>query len=235
MLRHIYTVIARINPAPCFPFSHFLPVCQSPLCCPLFYLLGEPAFLIVARIPIHSCLWFAIDCSPFTASPNPTHPTDQVQYLHRRHQQHQLSRLIQGLPIRHSRSQWRLLCDTLLPLQEFSKIFTIVHFVFFAVAHRTRYILSLLNFSFFSVDFVRFSFHHFFDIKSVSLLRIPSYSRTHSAGYYFIGSIFITSSASMYSVPFFLAVVGGTTLKCYVAILKGLNKILKANFEALRL
>jgi hypothetical protein len=31
----------------------------------------------------------------------------------------------------------------------------------------------------------------------------------------------------MYSVPFFLAVVGGTTLKCYVAILKGLNKILR--------
>ncbi len=67
-----------VNPAPCFPLSHFLPICQSPLSCPLFYLLGEPAFLIVARIPIHSCPWFAINCSPFATSPTPTHPTEQV-------------------------------------------------------------------------------------------------------------------------------------------------------------
>jgi hypothetical protein len=32
----------------------------------------------MAQIPIHSCPWFAIDCSPFVTSPNITHPTDQV-------------------------------------------------------------------------------------------------------------------------------------------------------------
>jgi hypothetical protein len=46
------------------------------------------------RIYIHSCPWFAINCSPLVASHTPRHPTDQVTYLHRRHQQHQLSRLI---------------------------------------------------------------------------------------------------------------------------------------------
>ncbi len=28
--------VARGNPAPCFPLSHFFPICQSPLRCPLF-------------------------------------------------------------------------------------------------------------------------------------------------------------------------------------------------------
>ncbi len=52
--------------------------------CPLFllitpfYLLGEPAFLLVVRIPIHSCPWFAINCSPFATSPTPTQLIDQV-------------------------------------------------------------------------------------------------------------------------------------------------------------
>jgi hypothetical protein len=42
-------------------------------CYPLiFYLLGEPAFLLVVRMPIHSCPWFAINCPPFAASPTNT-------------------------------------------------------------------------------------------------------------------------------------------------------------------
>jgi hypothetical protein len=39
-----------------------------------FYLLGEPAFMLVVRIPIHSCPRFAINCSPLATSPTPTHP-----------------------------------------------------------------------------------------------------------------------------------------------------------------
>ncbi len=61
---------------------------------PSFYLLGDPASLLVVRIPIHSCPRFAINCSPLAASPTPRHPTHQVTYLHRQHQQHQLSLLI---------------------------------------------------------------------------------------------------------------------------------------------
>ncbi len=53
--------------------------------------------LLVMQIPIHSCPWFAITCSPLAASPTPRHPTDQVTYLHRRHQQRQLFRLTQLL------------------------------------------------------------------------------------------------------------------------------------------
>jgi hypothetical protein len=62
---------------------------------PSFYLLGDPPSLLVVRIPIHSCPWFAINCSSLAASPTPRHPTDQVTYIHRRHQQHQVSCLIQ--------------------------------------------------------------------------------------------------------------------------------------------
>ncbi len=47
-------------------------------CLPLFYLLGEPAFLLVVRIPIHSYPWFDNYCPPFAASPILPHPTDQV-------------------------------------------------------------------------------------------------------------------------------------------------------------
>jgi hypothetical protein len=49
--------------------------------------------LTVVQIPIHSCPWLAINCSPLAALLTPRHPTDQETYLHRRHQQHQLSRL----------------------------------------------------------------------------------------------------------------------------------------------
>ncbi len=62
---------------------------------PSFYLLGEPVLLLVMRIPIHSCPWFAINCSPLATSPTPRHPTDQVTHLHRRHQQRQPFRLTQ--------------------------------------------------------------------------------------------------------------------------------------------
>jgi hypothetical protein len=62
---------------------------------PFFTYLDKQLFLLVVQIPIHSCPWFAIKCSPLAASPAPRHPTDQVTYLHRRHQQHQLSRLMQ--------------------------------------------------------------------------------------------------------------------------------------------
>ncbi len=61
---------------------------------PLFTYLENQLFLLAVRIPIHSCPWFAINCSPLAAWPTPRHPTDQVTYLHRRHQQHQPSRLI---------------------------------------------------------------------------------------------------------------------------------------------
>ncbi len=50
----------------------------TPHLLPTFYLLGEPAILLVARIPIYSCPWFAINCSPLATSPALTHPIDQV-------------------------------------------------------------------------------------------------------------------------------------------------------------
>jgi hypothetical protein len=60
----------------------------------LFTYLEIPLLLFVVRIPIHSCPWLAIKCSPLATSPTQGHPTDQVTYLHRRHQQHQPSCLI---------------------------------------------------------------------------------------------------------------------------------------------
>jgi hypothetical protein len=62
---------------------------------PLFTYLEILLLLFMVRIPIHSCPWFAINCSPRAASPTPRYPTDQVTYLHRRHQQHQPSHLTQ--------------------------------------------------------------------------------------------------------------------------------------------
>ncbi len=59
---------------------------------PSFYLLGDPASFARGA---NTHPWFAINCSLLAASPIPRHPTDQVTYLHRRHQQHQLSHLIQ--------------------------------------------------------------------------------------------------------------------------------------------
>ncbi len=82
-----------VNPPFCFPLlmipSLFV------LANPSFYLLGEPASLARgANIdPLLSLVCYQL-FSPcgFT---HPRHPTDQVTYLHRRHQQHQPSRLIQ--------------------------------------------------------------------------------------------------------------------------------------------
>jgi hypothetical protein len=62
---------------------------------PLFTYLENQLLLLVMRVPIHSCPWLAINCSPLAASPTPRHPTDQITYLHRRHQQHQPSCLTQ--------------------------------------------------------------------------------------------------------------------------------------------
>ncbi len=62
---------------------------------PLFTYFENQLVLLVVRMPIHSCPWFAIKCSPLAASPTPRHPTDQVKNLHRRHQQCQPSPLTQ--------------------------------------------------------------------------------------------------------------------------------------------
>jgi hypothetical protein len=99
MQRYIYIKCTsmqqfQVNPSLCFP----LPIIPIP------FIFANPSFftylenqllLLVVRIPIHSCPWFAINCSPLAASSTPRHHTDQVSYLHRRHQQHQLSHLIQ--------------------------------------------------------------------------------------------------------------------------------------------
>ncbi len=84
---------------------------------PLFTYLENQLFLLVVQIPIHSCPWFAIDCSPLAAPPTPRHPTDQVTYLHRQHQQHQPSRLIQYCSIE--------CCEGLLPPYTLARIYRI--------------------------------------------------------------------------------------------------------------
>jgi hypothetical protein len=74
----IYTLDTTcINPTPCSSLPALLFATPHSLL-PALYLLGEPAFLLVVRIPIRSCPWFAINCPPFAASPTLTHPTDQV-------------------------------------------------------------------------------------------------------------------------------------------------------------
>jgi hypothetical protein len=52
---HIYTVIAHVNPAPLLSIVPLPPYLSIPVTLPPSYLLGEPAFLIVTLIPIHSC------------------------------------------------------------------------------------------------------------------------------------------------------------------------------------
>jgi hypothetical protein len=79
----IYTQdTAHVNPAPCSSLPALFLLATPHLCYPLFYLLGEPAILLVARIPISSCPWFAINCSPFDTSPTLTHPIDQVNNIY---------------------------------------------------------------------------------------------------------------------------------------------------------
>jgi hypothetical protein len=60
----------HINPAPCSSLPPPLYLT------PLFTHLENQFFLLVVRIPIHSCPWFAINCSPFAVSPTLTHTTD---------------------------------------------------------------------------------------------------------------------------------------------------------------
>jgi hypothetical protein len=56
----------------------FVPTQPLAPCHPLFYLLGEPAFLLVVQKPIHYCPWFANNCPPFAGSSTLSHPTDKV-------------------------------------------------------------------------------------------------------------------------------------------------------------
>ncbi len=94
--RHMYT---RDHSLPTQPLLLSLtsacPFLYTPT--PLFTYLEILLLLLMVQIPIHSCPWFAINCSPLAVSSTPRHPTDQVTYLHRRHQQHQPSCLIQVL------------------------------------------------------------------------------------------------------------------------------------------
>ncbi len=78
---------------------------------PLFTHLENQLILLMMRIPIHSCPWFAINCSPLSASTTPRHPTDQVTYLHRQHQQRQTFGLTQLATL----CKWRI--DQLLCLE----------------------------------------------------------------------------------------------------------------------
>ncbi len=82
-----------VNPPLASIFTLSRPLLHEPTL--LFTYLKILLLLLVVRIPIHSCPLLAINCSPLAASPTPRHPTDQVTYLHRQHQQHQSSRLIQ--------------------------------------------------------------------------------------------------------------------------------------------
>jgi hypothetical protein len=90
---YITVMFHCIDPPLASIFASLCPSLHDPPFC-LTY-LEISLLLLVVRIPIHSCPWLAINCSSLATSPTPRHPTDQVTYLHRRHQQHQLSCLIQ--------------------------------------------------------------------------------------------------------------------------------------------
>jgi hypothetical protein len=74
MQRHLYRVYmcaaCMLTPPFCFPLPHPL----LHLSTPLFTYLENQLLLLVVRIPIHSCPWFAINCSPLAASPTPGTP-----------------------------------------------------------------------------------------------------------------------------------------------------------------
>jgi hypothetical protein len=95
MYTYKYTTIMFFfcQSSPCLHLCFILPPLHDPTL--LFTYLEIPLLLLVVRITIHSCPWLAINCSPLATSPTPRHPTDQVTYLHRQHQKHQLIRLIQ--------------------------------------------------------------------------------------------------------------------------------------------
>ncbi len=103
----------------------------------LFTYLENQLLLLVVRIPIHSCPWFALNCSPLAISPTPRHPADQVTYLHRWHQQRRSSRPTQyALAIRDS------VQDARVTLSERVKIFNCSQFL---LLHKSwiSYIINL--------------------------------------------------------------------------------------------
>ncbi len=73
--RHIYMGCKGVQlswwPLPLLPAVPF----PLHLLTPLFTYLENQLLLLMVRIPIHSCPWFAINCSPLPASPTPRHPT----------------------------------------------------------------------------------------------------------------------------------------------------------------
>ncbi len=78
---HTITMIS-CQPTPLLPvLALSCPLSNDPTL--LFTYLEILLLLLAARTPIHSCPWFAINCSLLAASPTPRHPTDQVTYLHR--------------------------------------------------------------------------------------------------------------------------------------------------------
>jgi hypothetical protein len=91
-----YAAVFKLTP----PFASHSPSSHSPLYLPipLFYLLGEPASLArgANTHPLLSLVCYQL-FSPCCFT-HPKAPPDQVTYLHRQHQQHQPSRLIQ-LPL----------------------------------------------------------------------------------------------------------------------------------------
>jgi hypothetical protein len=95
MHRYIHvTMTISCQPTPLLPsLLHLTPLHEPTL---LFTYLEILLLLLLVQIPIHSCPWLAINFSPLAASPTPRHPIDQDTYLHRRHQQHQPSRLTQA-------------------------------------------------------------------------------------------------------------------------------------------
>jgi hypothetical protein len=86
--------VCEINMHRCIHITMMISHQPSPLLLSLLHLplLHEPTLLfftyleilllwLVARMPIHSCPWFAINCFPLAASPTPRHPIHQVTYL----------------------------------------------------------------------------------------------------------------------------------------------------------
>ncbi len=100
------TTMISCQLTPWHPIPALFPLFRDPTL--LFTYLEILLLLLVVRIPIHSCPWFAINCSPLAALPTPRHPIDQVTYLQRQHQQHQPSHLTQVEKI------WRNYCRCLV-------------------------------------------------------------------------------------------------------------------------
>jgi hypothetical protein len=144
MHRCIYTQQQRflVNPPPCFRPCFILPLLRDPTL--LFTYLEILLLLLMARIPIHSCPWFAINRSPIAAPPTPRHPIDQVTYVHRRHQ-HQPFCLTQlhmycTNPLRPIAISFGWFCWKLQGMSTMAK--TEFHFFCFKVKWRTTKIIA---------------------------------------------------------------------------------------------